>query len=70
MRSLKIISPTLSLLVIAENAKHGADLDSDLAFHPPSRAEVAGGAHVNDQHQGELALLVEHLDERGARSGP
>ena len=58
------------LVVIANGreGKHGCDLRLDLALGVRGRAEVAGGAHVDREHDGQFAFLSVLLDERASRT--
>jgi hypothetical protein len=69
IRSVKITSPTLSLLVIAEKAKRRAELGGEGALRLPDAAEHGRGARVDEQHDRQLALLgvAFHVRNAGAR---
>ena len=62
--SVKRISPTLSLLRMAEKASTEAISAASSRLDCARGAEKPGAAHVHHQHEGQLAFLDELLDKR------
>ena len=56
--------PDLVVIANGREREHAGDLRLDLALGVRGRAEVAGGAHVDREHDGQFALLPVLLDER------
>ena len=69
MPSVNSVSPTLSLLLIAENASVALELGHQLALRLPMGAEALRRAQVDQQHHRHLALFAEELDEWPAGAG-
>ncbi len=69
IRSVKRISPTLSLFLMAEKAST-AQISAAISFFIACHgAELPGAAEVHDEHDGQLPLLLEDLDEGVVEAG-
>ncbi len=64
-RSVKRSRPTLSLLRMALKASRQATSAASSRFDCDVAAEISRSAHVHHQHDRQLALLGEFLDEGG-----
>ena len=58
----------LVVVLDGRERQQGADLHRHLALHALARPKISRRAHVHDQHDRELALFFEHLDEGAPRA--